>query len=203
MENQEKPEMPQLAQKPKVFDKSKEEMAIVLDFLPNGYPYDERPMYVKTPIAQAIGKERFIFLELVPKKGVHLRSFEEVYIGDGKRDKIHHIVGKMPMGKLTATAKSELEFVIKDLIKKDEKKFIDFFNKAQPLSTRMHQLELLPGLGKKHMWQIIEKREEKPFESFSDLKNRVKLMPDPEKAVLKRILQELEGTEKHKIFVDV
>ena len=84
-----------------------------------------------------------------------------------------------------------------------KKKFIEFFNKAQPLGTRMHQLELLPGLGKKHMWQILESREEKPFESFADLKNRVKLMPDPEKAVLKRILQELEGKEKHKIFVDL
>lgn len=203
MENQEKSEMSQMVQKPKVFDKSKEEMAIVLDFLPNGYPYDERPMYIKTPIAQAVGKEHFILLELVPKKGIHLQPFEEVYIGDGKRNKIHHIVGKMPVGKMTATAKSELEFIIKDIIKKNEKKFIDFFNKAQPLSTRMHQLELLPGLGKKHMWQIIEKRDEKPFEGFSDLKNRVKLMPDPEKAVLKRILQELEGTEKHRIFVDL
>jgi len=183
--------------------RSKEETAIVLDFLPNGYPYDERPMYMKTPIAQAIGKEHFVLLELVPKKGIHLRSFEEAYIGDGKRDKIHHIVGKMPVSKLTATAKSELEFVIKDIVKKNENRFVEFFNKAQPLSTRMHQLELLPGLGKKHMWQIIEVRDEKPFESFSDLKNRVKLMPDPEKTIIKRILQELEGSEKHKIFVDL
>ena len=182
--------------------RTKEETAIVLDFLPNGYPYDGRPLYMKTPIAQAIGKEHFVLLELVPKKGIHLQPFEEVYIGDGKRDKIHHIVGKMDMAKLTATAKSELGFVIKDIIKKNEKKFVEFFNRAQPLSTRMHQLELLPGLGKKHMWQIIEARQEKPFDGFSDLKNRVNLMPDPEKAVNKRILQELEGTEKHKIFVE-
>lgn len=182
--------------------RTKEETAIVLDFLPNGYPYDERPMYMKTPIAQAIGKEHFVLLELVPKKGVHLRPFEEVYIGDGKRDKIHHIVGKVSVGKLTATAKSELEFVINEIVNKNEKRFVDFFNKAQPLSTRMHQLELLPGLGKKHMWQIIEVRNEKQFEGFADLKNRVKLMPSPEKIVMKRILQELEGTEKHKIFVD-
>ena len=184
-------------------ERTKEETAIVLDFLPHGYSYDDRPMYMKTPIAQAVGREHFVLLELVPKKGVHLQPFEEVYIGDGKRDKVHHIVGKIVMDKLTATAKSELEFVIKDIIKKNEKKFVEFFNKAQPLSTRMHQLELLPGLGKKHMWQVIEARDEKPFESFSDLKNRVKLMPDPEKIVLKRILQELEGTEKHKIFVDI
>lgn len=183
-------------------ERTKEEKAIVLDFLPNGYHYDERPMYMKTPIAQAIGAGHFVLLELVPKKGVHLQPYEEVYIGDGKRDKIHHIVGKMAVSKLTTTAKSELEFIIKDIVKKNEKKFVEFFNKAQPLSTRMHQLELLPGLGKKHMWQIIETRQEKPFESFSDLKNRVKLMPDPEKTVIKRIIHELEGTEKHKIFVD-
>ena len=189
---QEKPDM----------QRTKEESAIVLDFLPNGYVRDERPMYMKTPIAQAVGKDHFVLLELVPKKSIHLQPFEEVYIGEGKRDKIHHIVGKMSMIKLTSTAKSELEFVIKDVIKKNEKKFIEFFNTARPLSTRMHQLELLPGLGKKHMWQIIEARDEKPFENFSDLKNRVKLMPDPEKTIIKRILQELEGAEKHKIFVD-
>ena len=184
-------------------ERLKEETAIVLDFLPNGYPYDERPMYMKNPIAQAIGSEHFVLLELVPKKEIHLQPFEEVYIGDGKRDKIHHIVGKMDVKKLTATAKSQLEFIIKEIIKKNEKKFVDFFNRAQPLSTRMHQLELLPGLGKKHMWQILEARNEKPFESFADLKNRVKLMPDPEKAVIKRVLLELEGNEKHKIFVDI
>ena len=214
MEEQEKAEISEIGsqpdeiyqsgmQKQKPFERSKEETAIVLDFLPNGYPYDERPMYMKTPIAQVIGKSHFVLLELVPKKGIHLQPFEEVYIGDGKRDKIHHIVGKLPLGKLTATAKSELEFVIKDIVKNNEKKFVEFFNKAQPLSTRMHQLELLPGLGNKHMWQIIELRSEKPFESFADIKNRVKLMPDPEKSVVKRILQELEAAEKHKIFVDV
>jgi len=181
---------------------TKEESAIVLDFLPNGYPYDDRPMFMKTPIAQAIGKNHFVILELVPKKGVHLQPYEEVYIGEGKRDKIHHIIGKIPTSKLTSTAKSELEFVIKDVVTKNEKKFVDFFNKAQPLSTRMHQIELLPGLGKKHMWQIIENRDEKPFESFADLKSRVKLLPDPQKVVIKRILQELEPSEKHKLFVD-
>src|SRR3990167_7127602 len=147
-------------------ERTKEENAIVLDFLPNGYPFDERPMYMKTPVAQALGKEHFILLELVPKKGIHLNLYEEVYIGEGKRNKVHHIVGKISLSKLTRTAKSELEFAIKDVINKNEKRFIDFFNNARPLSTRMHQIELLPGLGKKHMWQIVEARNDKPFESF-------------------------------------
>ena len=184
-------------------EKTKEENTVILDFLPNGYPFDERPMYMKTPVSQVIGKEHFVLLELVPKKGIHLQLYEEVYIGEGKRDKIHHIVGKIPLSNLTRTARSELEFIIKDIVKKNEKKFIDFFNNARPLSTRMHQIELLPGVGKKHMWEILNAREEKPFENFEDIKNRVKLIPDPEKLINRRITEELEGTEKHRLFVDV
>ena len=55
-------------------ERTKEENAIVLDFLPNGYPLDERPMYMKTPVAQAIGREHFILLELVPKKDIAIAS---------------------------------------------------------------------------------------------------------------------------------
>ena len=182
--------------------KVREENAVVLDFLPNGYPFDKRPSHKKTAVAQALGKDHFTLLELVPKKEIFVQPYEEVYIGEGKREKIHHILGKLPLDKLTATAKSELDFVVKDLVKKKEKDFVEFFNKAQPLTTRMHQLELLPGLGKKHMWQILEARRDKDFESFTDIKKRVKLMPDPEKAIIRRIIAEIGGKEKHRIFVE-
>lgn len=181
----------------------REETAIVLDFLPNGYPFDSRPSHRKTAIVQAIGKEHFSLLELVPKKGIVLQPGKEIYIGEGKRDDIHHILGKLMLSKLTSTAKSELEYVVNDIVDKNEKRFVNFFNKAQPLSTRMHQLELLPGLGKKHMWQIIEARRDKEFESFEDIRNRVKLMPDPKKVIIKRIMNELNGIEKHALFVNM
>lgn len=182
--------------------KLKEEKAIVLDFLPHGYPMDTRPSHRKTAIVQAIGMTHFVLLELVPKKDIFLQPLQEVYIGEGKREEVHHIVGKLDYGKLTTTAKKELDFVVQDLVKKFEPRFVEFFNKAAPLTMRMHQLELLPGLGKKHMWEILEKREEKPFESFADVKARVKLMPDPQKIIIKRILSEIQGKEKHNIFVD-
>ena len=108
------------------------------------------------PIIQAVGVTNFTILELVPKKDVHLKSGDQVYIGDGKRDHIHHINGRIPISKLTNTAKGELAIIIKMLIEINEEQFVEFFNKSQPLSMRMHQLELLPGLGKKHMWEIIE-----------------------------------------------
>ena len=173
----------------------KEENALVLDFLQNGYPLD--PSFRKMPIVQAVGRTNFILLELVPKKDIFLQPHDEVYIGDGKRDQVHHIIGRIPYTKLTSTAKHELDIIIEEIIKENEAKFVSFFNKCGPLSTRMHQLELLPGVGKKHMWEVIEQRDEKLFESFEDIRNRVKLMPDPEKTVKRRILAELNNDLLH------
>lgn len=177
----------------------REEKAIVLDYLEHGYPFEQGTM--KSPIVQALGMGHLSILELIPKKGVQLQPHKEVYIGEGKREEIHHIKGRIPIDKLTATARNELVHVVDEVVSKEEKKFVEFFNKAQPLTMRMHQLELLPGLGKKHMWEVLNARKEKPFEGFNDLKKRVKLLPDPKKVVVKRIMQELEGDQKYKIFV--
>ena len=102
--------------------KSKEETAIVLDFLPHGYPFDPRPSHKKTPIVQAIGKKRFTLLELCPKKDVFLQPNQEVYIGEGKRDEIHHILGRLPLDKLTNTGRHNLDYVVKELVKNNELK---------------------------------------------------------------------------------
>ncbi|MGM5488260.1 MAG: DUF655 domain-containing protein [Nanobdellota archaeon] len=180
----------------------KEETAVVLDFLPNGYPFDNSPSHKKHPVVQALGEQHFVLLELVPKKGISLQPGDKIYIGEGRRDQIHHISGRLNIEKLTATAKSEMEYIIADIVTREEKRFVDFFNKAQPLTMRMHQLELVPGLGKKHMWEILEKREEAPFESFDDLRKRIKLMPEPRKAVIKRIISEISGKEKYRLFTE-
>ncbi len=179
----------------------KEEKAIVLDFLPHGYPFDKRPIHLKTPIAQVLGTENFTLLEVVPKKDVFLQPYEEVYIGEDKRDKVHHINGKIEADKLTSGAKAELPHIIKQLVSTHKQRFVEFFNKAQPLNTRMHSIELLPGIGKKHMWEIVEERRYEPFKNIEDLKSRVKLLPDPLKLVERRILDELLKNEKYKLFV--
>ena len=182
--------------------RSREQSAIVLDFLPNGYPNDSRPSHRKTPIAQVVGRDHFLLLEVAPRKEVFMQPYEDAYIGEGKRDKIHHILGKLSIEQLTPTAKAELEFVLHDIVKKNPQRFLEFYNKAAPLTIRTHSLELLPGFGKKHMWEVLERRQEKPFADFIDLRSRAKLIPDPEKAIVRRIILELGGQEKHRLFVD-
>jgi putative nucleotide binding protein len=175
----------------------KEENAIVLDFLPYGYPLEGRPM----PIAQAIGENELIILELIPRRGVTLELKEKVYIGEGKREKIHFIKGRLLREKLTETAKRNLEEFIKEIVEKREGQFIEFFNKTEPINTRVHQLELLPGFGKKHKNEILKAREEKEFTSFEDIKKRIPSIPDPRKAIEKRIFEELTELQRHNLFV--
>ena len=174
----------------------KEEHAIVLDYLPYGYPLENKMM----PIAQAIGTKGFTLLQLVPRRGVKLEVDEEVYIGEGKRDKVYYILGRLPENKITETAKEQLHNFIEKEIASNEKKFVDFFNEAEAINTRLHQFELLPGFGKKHTESILEERNKKPFESLDDLKKRVANLPDPRKAIEKRLVEEIAGREKYFLF---
>lgn len=175
---------------------SREDYATVLEYLPNGYPLEKKMM----PIAQAIGKKNFTLLEIVPRRGVTLEIGEDVYIGEGKRDKVYYILGRLKREKLTEAAKNQLQEVIKKIVKENEEKFIKFFNESLAINKRMHQIELLPGLGKKHMQEILKKREEETFKSFQDMKERVQNLPDPEKAIEKRIFQELTNLERYNLF---
>ena len=175
----------------------REEYAIILDYLPYGYPLEGKRM----PVAQAIGLSGFTLLHLVPRKGTSLKLKEKVYIGPGKRDKIYYIIGRLQGSKLTETAKRNLNDFIEEKINESEKRFIDFFNNADAINTRLHQIELLPGFGKKHTKEILEMRKEKPFESFDDLKKRIPSLPNPIKAIERRIIDEITLNERHKLFV--
>lgn len=175
----------------------KDENVIVLDFLPRGHSTGRQE-----PIAQVMGNKYFSLLEVVVKPDVNLKNGDLVYIGESKRDQVDHIKRRINVSDLTSFAKSELPFVIEKLVKENEAKFVNFFNTAQPISTRLHQLELLPGVGKKHMWDIIEERKKGPFTNFEDIKKRIKLMPDPMSSVIKRIMEELENDDvRFRLFV--
>lgn len=175
----------------------KEENAIILEYLPNGYPLERKMM----PLAQAIGKNNLTLLELVPRRGVNLEIGQEVYIGEGKRPEIYYIFGRLKREKLTEAAKTQLEEFVKKIVSEREAEFVDFFNKADAINKRIHQIELLPGMGKRHMQEIIKQRKEKAFENFEDIKKRVQNLPDPKKAIEKRLLKELTSLERYNLFV--
>lgn len=175
----------------------KEEVAVVLDYLPYGYPLEKRNM----PVVQAIGKNNFTLLQLVPRREVNFANQEEIYIGEGKRDKIQFIQGRLLREKLTENAKMQLADFIAKAVKEKEARFVEFFNKAQAINTRLHQLEMLPGFGKKHCNAILDERDKKPFESLDEIKQRVSGVPDPQKAIEKRIFEELTEIQRQNLFI--
>jgi len=175
----------------------KDDYIIVLDFLSTGHADSRRA----EPTIQGIGKNFLNLLEVILKEGIVVKPEDVVYIGEMKRDQVRYIRGRISYNQLTGFAKDELEIVIDKIINENEQKFVDFFNMAGPISTRLHSLELLPGIGKKHMWSIIEQRKKKKFESFEDLKARVDMLPDPKRMVKKRIIDELKEIDRHRLFV--
>ena len=175
----------------------KDDYAIVLDFLPHGRATDRRA----EPLAQAIGDKFFNLLELVIKEGLAIKVGDRLYIGDDKREQVEYIRGRIDYEDLTNYAKGELERIITEIVDKDEKRFVEFFNIAGPITTRLHSLELLPSIGKKHMWEIIGERKKKTFETFAELQQRVEMLPDPKRIIIRRIIDELEGKDRHRLFV--
>jgi putative nucleotide binding protein len=187
----------------------KEEEVIILDYLKFGYVNPDRPTTRGMPIAQTIGVDRFTLIEVTPKEGIDLEIHDKVYIGPGKRDKVNRVKGLLDFEKLTATSRIELEYAIKDIIKGKEDEYVKFFNEIDPLSIKLHKLELIPGIGKKHMNMILEEREKEPFKSFDDLKTRVPLLGDPVELLAKRVVLELDttqvkrGKKKYYLFTQV
>ncbi|MDR3291881.1 MAG: DUF655 domain-containing protein [Methanobrevibacter sp.] len=172
-----------------------EDYAVILDYLPTGYVTESMSSFKKKPVAQSMGTENFTLLELTPKTDLEID--ETVYIGANleERNKIDRVKGKLDFENLTATSRIEIDYIIKEIVQKNEKKYIDFFNTAEPLSLRLHKLELLPGIGNKHMLHILKEREKEPFKNFEDIKNRVPLLSDPINTIVNRIKMEIDTTK--------
>lgn len=175
----------------------KDDYALVLDYLSNGYPMAGN----MRPVVQAIGIEHLALLELAPIRGAQIEVDEKVYIGPDKRDKIYYIIGRLRVDKLTETAKIQLQKFVEKYVGEHEGEFVKFFNNAQAINTRLHQLELLPGFGRKHTQELLNVRGEKTFESFEEIRQRVKSAPDPKKAIEKRIIEELTENPRQRLFV--
>lgn len=179
-----------------------EDYAYILDHLPQGLPDEHR--FKREPIAFGLGEAEFKILELIPKESIALEIGERVYIGKDmpQRNKILHVKRRIRYDDITNTAQNEMSYIISEIVKANEDRFVKFFNDAQAISTRLHMLELLPGLGKKTMWAIISERKKAEFNNFEDIAERVGSLHQPDKLICKRIHLELsDSNQKYHLFV--
>jgi putative nucleotide binding protein len=173
--------------------------AVVLDFLPRGSPNDDRPQYERSPVAFAVGETDFRLVEaaLTDDAGINIGDRIEIE----PRGENVKTLRRVSYEDLSSTAESELEYAIEEIIDSDEGRFVDFYNDAQPITTRLHVLNLLPGIGKKLRNNILDARKRKPFESFEDVEDRVSGLHNPKNVLKERILEELREEDlKYRVF---
>ena len=171
---------------------------VVLDLLPNGRADDDRPPHRKSPLAYCLAERDFSLVELTLADETDI-GFSDRVRPDGETVERSRAV---TFEDLSSAARSELEYAVEDLIDRDEDRFVGFYNDAQPITLRLHQLNLLPGIGKKLRNSILDERKRKPFASFDDLKDRVAGLHRPKEILIERILEELRDEDlKYRIFV--
>ena len=173
--------------------------AVVLDFLPRGSPNDDRPQYERSPVAFAVGETDFRLVEvaLTDDAGINIGDRIEIE-PPGENAKTLRTV---EYADLSSTAESELEYAVEEIIDSDEQGFVEFYNDAQPITTRLHVLNLLPGIGKKLRNNILDARKRRPFESYEDIEERVSGLYEPKDVLAERITEELREEDlKYRIF---
>jgi putative nucleotide binding protein len=180
------------------FQRKYEEYAYILDFMLRGKSNTVRGR--EGIIIQAIGEERLTLLELLGVQNMSFEVGERVYIGREGRDKVISVLGRLDYDNISQSAKNELPNIVEIIVIANEKRFIDYMNMSQPITPRIHALELIPGIGKTYMMTIIKERDKKRFESFEDIQNRVGLR-DPAKLIAKRIIDEIAGEARMNLFV--
>ena len=142
---------------------------------------------------QALGEGRFMLLELVPADNTALSPGDRLAIKSEDILGVHH---RLTYQALTQGAQERLERTVKAIIADNERRFIDFYNNAQPIGLRKHQLDVLPGIGDTRREAVIDERRGDPFTDFSDLKNRVDNLHDPQTLLVERVLTELSEAEE-------
>jgi putative nucleotide binding protein len=181
-----------------VTPKKYEEHAYVLDFMPHG-----KSILIKGregSIIQAIGKEWLTLLEVLALNNTSFEIGEPICIAKEGRTKVISVLGRIRYEDLTNDAKNDIPGVIEKIVLDNEKKYVIYFNELQPVTPRLHALELIPGIGKTFMMQILQEREKRSFESFEDLQKRVGLR-DPAKSIAKRIIEEITGELRINLFI--
>ncbi|MFB6255551.1 MAG: DUF655 domain-containing protein [Haloplanus sp.] len=177
--------------------------AVVLDYLPHGRSDDDRPQYKKSPLAYALGESEFRLLELTLDDETDVSIGDRIVLEpDAEREGVNRI-REIGYDDLSNAAHSELEYVVAEIVDRNERRFVDFYNEAQPITLRLHQLNLLPGIGKKLRNDVLDERKRIPFESFEELEERIAGLHDPKGVLVDRILEELRDEDlKYRTFVE-
>lgn len=173
---------------------------VILDILLHGHLEEDKPSWAKKPIAQVLTFPDFVLYEVKTNKNSDIQVQEQkTYEEFLNEDKLREVLKKIDFNDLTNTSKALILPIIEKEVLTYEEEFIKFFNNSTSITPRMHALKLLPGIGQKHMWEIIETRERQKFVTFQDISDRTSIS-SPTKLIAQRIIKELSRDVKYYLF---
>ena len=177
--------------KKKQFIKKYREL-IIIDLLLHGHPEEDKPSWSKTPIAQVITFPDFVLYEVKMNRESDIKVQEKgTYEEFTRQNKLRDVIKKIDYKDLTNTSKALLQQILEQEVLNFEGEFINFFNNSTSITPRMHALKLLPGVGQKHMWEILNARNRQKFTTFQDISDRTSIS-NPTKLIAQRIIKELQ-----------
>ena len=184
--------------KPKEFALPTGTVIYILDILEHGHIKDGRRG--QFPLVQAIECPDFNLFELSYKRGAEIKLQDKCVLGPDSM--VGKVRSRLKYHKLTQTSKDLLSSTIELHVEDSEQIYLSFLNTAGPITTKRHKLSLLPGVGQKLLWEIIDQRNKVLFESYADFDKRIKSIHNVKNLIAKRILNELIDDEsKHYLFV--
>lgn len=172
---------------------------VLLDVMPNGRPDDDRPQYRKSPVAYGLGTDAFRLYELALDDAADVSVSDWIALDGPNVGRYREVT----FDDLTRNAVTEVEYAVEAVVESDERRFVEFYNEAGPITLRLHQLNLLPGIGKQLRNKVLDERKRGPFESFEEVTERVSGLHRPKEVLIERIVEEIRKSDlKYRRFVE-
>ncbi|MDA7941670.1 MAG: DUF655 domain-containing protein [Nitrosopumilus sp.] len=169
----------------------------MLDFNPRGRSLVSRGR--SGALAVVIGEGRLVLLEVETRPGASPSPGDRMRLSGADGPGEARVVGRVEYRRLPRHVQNLVGGIVEQIVRSSEARFVDYVNRAGPVSQRAHALEMIPGVGSTVFRVILDERGRAPFSSYKDIEERTGLR-DPAGRLAERMTEEVEGRTRVSLF---
>lgn len=147
------------------------------------------------PLVQGLGVRTFRLLAIEVANASECTWGDRLYVGPGSWDRVQRIDRRLSYHELTPAVQSILWLTVEPLIRRNETRFIEYYNTTALNAFDAHPLTLLDGLAPDCRNTLITARHQDRFTDFTDLTTRVPCLDRPVELLVERVLVELRDSD--------
>jgi putative nucleotide binding protein len=146
-------------------------------------------------LVQGVGTKAFPLVDVTVSNASDLSWGDRLYVGPGAWDRVQQIERQLTCQQLSPAVQGVLWPTVAGIIRRNERRFIEYFNTTTLDGLASHPLSLLPSLSAECREAIIAARHERRFADFNNLTARVDCLEQPRELLVERVLFELRAGE--------